>query len=40
MKNITISFDIDGTLITNEFGLNKEHLNLDVYNLIVLLGNI
>lgn len=40
MRNTVIAFDIDGTLITNEFGLNKEHLNLDIYSLIVLLGKM
>lgn len=40
MKEITIAFDIDGTLISNTNGLGKEHLNLDVYNLLVLLGKM
>lgn len=37
MKQIIISFDIDGTLISNEYGLGKEHLNTDVFHLMVLL---
>lgn len=38
MKQITIAFDVDGTLISNTNGLGKERLNIQVYNLMVLLS--
>lgn len=38
MKNTIIAFDIDGTLISNANGLGKEKLNIDTYNLMVLLS--
>lgn len=38
MKEIIIAFDIDGTLISNTNGLGQERLNLDVYQLMVLLS--
>lgn len=40
MKEIIIGFDIDGTLISNTNGLGKEKLNIDVYNLMVLLSKM
>lgn len=36
MKKIIIAFDVDGTLISNENGLGKEHLNIDVFHLLTL----
>lgn len=40
MKEIIIGFDVDGTLISNTNGLGKEKLNIDVYNLMVLLSKM
>lgn len=40
MKEIIIAFDIDGTLISNTNGLGKEHLNIDIYNILVLLSKM
>jgi hypothetical protein len=40
MKNIRIAFDIDGTLISNTSGLGLEHLNIDAFNLMVLLSKM
>jgi len=40
MKNITIAFDVDGTLISNTNGLGKEKLQLDTYNLMVLFSKM
>lgn len=40
MKEIIIAFDIDGTLISNTNGVGKEHLNIDVFNLLVLFSKI
>ncbi len=40
MKNIRIAFDVDGTIITNANGLGAERLNVDVYNLMVLLSQM
>ena len=40
MKEIRIAFDIDGTLISNTNGLGKEMLNIDVYQLMVLLSKM
>lgn len=40
MKETIIAFDIDGTLISNENGLGKEHLNIDVFNLMVLFSKM
>lgn len=37
---MTIAFDIDGTLISNENGLGKEHLNIDVFQLLVLFSKM
>lgn len=38
MKNIVIAFDVDGTLISNTNGIGVERLNVDVYNIMVLLS--
>lgn len=38
MKEITIAFDVDGTLISNTNGLGKEHINLVPFQLMVLLS--
>lgn len=38
MKEIVIAFDIDGSLISNTNGLGQERLNIDVYNIMVLLS--
>lgn len=38
MKEIIIAFDVDGTLISNTNGLGKERLNIDIYNIMVLLS--
>lgn len=38
MKEIIIAFDVDGTLISNTNGLGFERLNIDIYNLMVLLS--
>lgn len=38
MKDLIIAFDVDGTLISNSNGLGCERLNLEVYNLMVLLS--
>lgn len=38
MKQITIAFDVDGTLISNSNGLGKEKLHIQTYNLMVLLS--
>ncbi len=40
MKEIIIAFDIDGTLISNENGLGKEHLNIEVFNLMTLFSKM
>ena len=40
MKEIIIAFDIDHTLISNETGLGQEHLNLDVFTLLVSFSKI
>lgn len=40
MKEVIISFDIDGTLITNSSGLGQESLNIEVYNLLVLFSKM
>ena len=40
MKQIIIGFDVDGTLISNANGLGKEHLNIDIFNLMVLLSKV
>ena len=38
MEEITIAFDVDGTLISNTNGLGKEHINLVPFQLMVLLS--
>lgn len=38
MKEVIIAFDVDGTLISNTNGLGQERLNIDCYNLMVLLS--
>lgn len=40
MKDIIIAFDIDGTIISNQNGLGQEHLNIDIFNLMVLLSKM
>jgi len=40
MKEIIIAIDIDGTLISNTDGLGKEHLNIDVFHLLVLFSKM
>lgn len=40
VQEIIIAFDIDGTLISNENGLGKEHLNVEVFQLMVLLSKM
>jgi hydroxymethylpyrimidine pyrophosphatase-like HAD family hydrolase len=40
MKNIKIAFDIDGTIISNTSGLGQEKLNIEIYNLMVLLSRM
>lgn len=40
MKEITVAFDIDGTLISNTSGLGQERLNIDTYALMVLLSRM
>lgn len=40
MKEIIVAFDIDGTLISNANGLGKEHLNIDVFHLMVLFSKM
>jgi hypothetical protein len=40
MKEIIVAFDIDGTLISNTQGFSFEHLNIDVYNLLVLFSKM
>lgn len=37
MKQITIAFDIDMTLISNARGIGFEHLNLEIFALMKLL---
>jgi hypothetical protein len=40
MDEITIAFDIDGTIITNQSGLGQESLKPHVYALMCLLNNM
>lgn len=40
MKKLKIAFDIDGTLISNTNGLGVERLNVETYNLMVLLSKM
>ncbi len=40
MKEIIISFDIDGTLISNTNGLGQEQLNIPIFQLITLLSSM
>jgi len=40
MKELIIAFDVDGTLISNENGLGQEHLNLRIFQLMVLLSEM
>lgn len=40
MKEIIVAFDVDGTLISNTNGLGKEHLNLEVFHLLVLFSKM
>lgn len=40
MKEIIIAFDVDGTLISNTNGLGVERLNVEIYNLMVLLSKM
>lgn len=40
MKNLIIAFDIDGTLISNENGLGQEHLNIEVFQLLILFSKM
>lgn len=40
MKDLIIAFDVDGTLISNTNGLGVERLNVEVYNLMVLLSRL
>ena len=40
MKEIKIMFDVDGTLISNTNGLGQEHLNINTFQLLVLLSKM
>lgn len=40
MKEIIIAIDVDGTLISNQNGLGQEHLNVEVFNLLVLFSKM
>lgn len=40
MKEILIAFDVDGTLISNTNGIGIERLNIDIYQMMVLLGKM